>query len=150
MPDKELQKYFSDLPMRLKRELAMTIRDEAEGLAAAIRAEAPRDTGALVDSVQVRRKKHDLELEVTAGGATTTRSYDRRTGYEREVVIDGRSNEGIAKREGGDSVSYDYALANEYGTEDQTAQPFFYPTVRARRDGINERISEKVREVLEK
>lgn len=117
-PDDELQKYFADLPFKLK--------EEADNLADAIKAEAPRDTGALAESVKVRRKRNELELEVTAGGELTTKEI-----------------------RAGSGVSYDYALAAEYGTSKQAAQPFFYNTFHAREDEIRERIQDKMKEIIQ-
>src|SRR5690349_12486336 len=100
--DDEMSRYFDHLPFAVKRQLAEAIKVEADKLAEAIRAETPVDTGALRDSVQVRRRRGDLSLEVVAGGDLTTKEV-------RE----------------GSGVSYDYALAIEYGTNERPAEPFF-------------------------
>lgn len=125
-----------------------TIRAEAGKLADAVKSAAPVKTGALRDSVKVRRTRNDLTLYVEAGGAATTKYYDRDTGYEREVVIDGRSNEGIAKQADGAGVSYDYSMAIEYGATDHPAEPFFFPTIRAMEDSINANIEAAVEKAL--
>lgn len=143
-----IQRYLDGVSFKVRRELVTAIRAEADRLAEAIKAAAPVKTGALRDSVKVRRTRNDLTLYVTAGGESTTRYYDRSTGYEREIVIDGRSNEGIAKRAEGAGVSYDYALAQEFGTSKENAQPFFYPTVRAMEDEINANIAAAVEKAL--
>lgn len=149
-PDDEVQRYLGDLSFKLKRELAGKIKEQADDLASAIKAAAPVNTGALRDSVKVRRKRNELDLEVTAGGDATTRFYDRSTGYEREVVIDGRANEGIAKQEGGAGVSYDYSRALEYGTVNEPAQPFFFNTAREMLPEIQQNIEDAVADVLSK
>lgn len=146
--DDEMQKYIADLPFKVKRELVAAIKVEADHLADAIKAAAPVNTGALRDSVKVRRTKNELTLFVTAGGDATTRAYERNTGYESEVVIDGRDNSGKAKQADGAGVSYDYAMAIEYGTSKENAQPFFYPTVRAMEDEINQNIESAVERAL--
>lgn len=142
--DDEMQRYIADLPFKVKRELVTTIKSEADKLADAVKAAAPVATGALRDSVKVRRTRNDLTLFVTAGGEATTKYYDRATGYESEVVIDGRDNSGKAKQADGQGVGYDYAMAVEYGTQDESAQPFFYPTVRAMENEINQNIEAAV------
>ncbi|WP_163317105.1 HK97 gp10 family phage protein, partial [Enterobacter hormaechei] len=87
-PDDALQDWFGRLPFKVKRQLAKDIKAEADGLARAIDAVAPRGpTGNLAVSVKVRRKRNDLDLEVTAGGDLTTKSYDRSTDYSSAVVI---------------------------------------------------------------
>jgi HK97 gp10 family phage protein len=126
-PDDDLQKYLGDLPVKLKRELVAAIKEQADGLADAIRAEAPVKTGALRDSVKVRRKRGDLDLEVTAGGDTTTKEI-----------------------RAGSAENYDYALAAEYGTVNEPAQPFFYNTARERMPDIQEAIQQAVEDVLAK
>lgn len=144
----EFDRQLDELSFKVKRELATAIRQEADRLADAVKAAAPVRTGALRDSVKVRRTRNDLTLYVTAGGEATTKQYDRSTGYEREVIIDGRNNEGIAKQEGGAGVSYDYSLAIEYGATDHPAEPFFYPTVRAMEDSINANIAAAMEKAL--
>lgn len=139
---------LEDVSFKLKRELATAIKQEADKLASAIKAAAPVNTGALRDSVKVRRTRNDLTLYVEAGGEATTKGYDRSTGYESEVVIDGRDNRGIQKSADGAGVSYDYALAQEYGTSREAAQPFFYPTVRTMEDEINANIQAAVEKAL--
>jgi HK97 gp10 family phage protein len=123
--DDEVQKYLGDLSFKLRRELATKIKEEADGLADAIKAEAPVDSGALRDSVKVRRKRNELELEVTAGGDATTKEI--RTGS---------------------GEPYDYALAVEYGTAKRPAEPFFYSTARERMPEIQENIQQAVEDVL--
>jgi HK97 gp10 family phage protein len=147
--DDEFERAIGQLSFKLRRQIAEAIKAEADRLADAIKAAAPVKTGKLRDSVKVRRTRNELTLYVTAGGEATTRYYDRSTGYEREVVIDGRSNKGIAKKEGGAGVGYDYALATEYGTSKENAQPFFYPTARELEPSIRENIEQAVSEALE-
>jgi HK97 gp10 family phage protein len=108
--DEDLQSWFGDLSFKVKRKLAGKIKAEADRLAGAIQDAAPVLSGKLRDSVKVRRKRNDLDLEVTAGGEDTTREVTK-----------------------GSGVDYDYALATEFGTTNEDAQPFFYPTWRARR-----------------
>ncbi|CEG09486.1 phage protein, HK97 gp10 family [Afipia felis] len=146
--DDEIDRQIANLSFKVRRELVTTIRAEAGKLADAVKSAAPVKTGALRDSVKVRRTRNDLTLYVEAGGAATTKYYDRDTGYEREVVIDGRSNEGIAKQADGAGVSYDYSMAIEYGATDHPAEPFFFPTIRAMEDSINANIEAAVEKAL--
>lgn len=123
--DDAVQKYLGDLPFKLRRELATVIKGEADGLADAIKAEVPVLTGALRESVKVRRRRGELDLEVTAGGDATTREIRKGSGEE-----------------------YDYALAVEYGTVSRPAEPFFYNTARERMPDIQETIEQAVADVL--
>lgn len=124
-PDDELQGWFSGLTFKVKKRLASTIKSEADRLAAAIKAKAPVKTGALQNSVTVRRKKSDVDLEVTAGGDATT-----------------------SQIRGGSSIPYDYANAVEFGTANVNAQPFFYSTYRAMAPEIRQNIEDAVQEAI--
>lgn len=123
--DAALQKYFRDLPMKVKRELAATIREQADGLAGAIRQAAPKKTGRLANSVKVRRGRNSLQLVVTAGGQETRREVRK-----------------------GSGAPYDYALAVEFGNSHASAEPFFWPTYRAREASIREAIGAAVEKAL--
>jgi HK97 gp10 family phage protein len=144
----ELQSWFKKLPYKLQRELAGRLKDIADDLAEDIKREAPVKTGALRDSIRVRRGRKSLEFVISAGGPSTTHTYERSTGYRRDVVIDGRDNRGIAR--GNQGVTYDYALAQEFGTQKSPARPFFYSTYRAQAPEIRETIEQAVSEVVEK
>lgn len=50
----------------------------------------------------------------------------------------------------GSGVNYDYALANELGTQDMLAQPFFYPGFRRKRASIRRRASKGLRNAVAK
>ena len=123
--DDEFERAIGQLSFKLRRQIAEAIKAEADRLADAIKAAAPVKTGKLRDSVKVRRTRNELTLYVTAGGEETT----------KEV----RSGSG---------VEYDYALATEYGTSKENAQPFFYPTARELEPSIRENIEQAVSEAL--
>lgn len=149
-PDDQVQGWLSDLPFKVKRRLAETIKAEADGLADAIKSAAPRKTGALAESVRVRRRKNDLQLEVTAGGDATTSKAARGTDYSSEVALGSGDTAGRSKTPvgSGEGVTYDYARAIEFGTTKMGAQPFFYNTYRARAPQIKENIDKAVEEAL--
>jgi HK97 gp10 family phage protein len=123
--DEDLQSWFGDLSFKVKRKLAGKIKEEADRLAAAIQDAAPVLSGKLRDSVKVRRKRNDLDLEVTAGGEDTTKEVTK-----------------------GSGVDYDYALATEFGTTNEDAQPFFYPTYRSMQEDIRQNIADAVAEAI--
>lgn len=126
-PDADVQNCFDDLPYKVKRQLAAAIKEQADGLAEAIKAAAPVRSGRLRDLVKVRRKKNDLDLEVTAGGDDTSKALGH-----------------------GSGLDYDYALATEYGTTKGDAEPFFYPTFHAREDDIRQAIEDAANDVVAK
>lgn len=124
-PDADVQSWFKDLPYKTKRQLAGRIKEIAQDLADDLEEAAPELSGRLKRTVKVRRKRNDLDLEVTAGGEETT----------KEVRA-------------GSGVTFDYALADEFGTVHQEAQPWFYPTWRARRDDVQQEIEDAVSDAI--
>jgi HK97 gp10 family phage protein len=124
-PDDQLQDWFSGLSFKVKKRLARTIKDEADRLATAIKSKAPVKSGALRDSVKVRRRKSDVDLEVTAGGDTTIREI-----------------------RGGSGINYDYARAVEFGTVNAPAEPFFYNTYREMAPEIRQNIDAAIEEAI--
>jgi len=126
-PDDALQGWFKALPYKVKRDLAGRMREIAQGLADDIEDAAPELSGRLKRTVKVRRKRKELEFEVTAGGDETTKEL-----------------------RAGSGVTYDYALASEFGTAHQEAQPWFYSTYRAREADIREEIEDAVNDAISK
>lgn len=87
--------------------------------------------GSLRDSIRVEEgegnSKQAIVVKIKAGG--------------RKTINDGESH------------AYDYARANEFGTTEMHARPFFYPTYNARkkdaRTAIRKRIKEEVFKVFD-
>ena len=123
----DLQSWFRDMPYKLRRELAGRVRDIADDLADDIRAATPVKTGAMRDSVKVRRGRNELSLYVEAGGPATTKEVRK-----------------------GSSAEYDYALATEFGTQKEPAKPFFYTTYNARKDDVAQQLQDAVADVVAK
>jgi len=104
---------FRALTKRLQGEVVEAAQDalEAQGdrLVGVIRAAiSPHSkTGHLADSVRKLPAKRPLQVRVGAGGPLTTREVRH-----------------------GSGVSYDYANAEEFGTQDEPAKPFFFPSYR--------------------
>lgn len=99
---------MTELVNRAKQNFHQTLLLQAEELAGNIREAAPKLTGALAASVRVRDVSTSdgtkLSVLVIAGGQKTTR----------------RGAGGV----------YDYALATEFGTVKEPAEPFFYNSAR--------------------
>ena len=127
----ELDKYLNSLPDRIRAELSGVVKEQAQMLSDAQAAallsmeSAPEETGNLHASCQAVPGADDLEFIVQAGGELTTKEV-------RE----------------GSGVAYDYAEFFEYGTSRQHARPFFWPTYREKREGIEQAISDAVERVL--
>lgn len=105
---KTIMKSFSE---QMKYNFHLRMVKTAEELAQNIRNAAPKETGALAASVRVidltgkRGKSYRFYVWVLAGGRTTLR----------------RTKLG---------VTFDYAIAEEFGTVTQPPNPFFYNTWR--------------------
>jgi len=127
-----LQAILALLPAELKAPiLAQTIR-QAELLRGSMIIKVPiggpddKHRGRLRDSIRVEKGRGEMRVLVRAGGPTTT-------------IGGGASGGGVVARVrravfGGGS--YDYALAQEFGTQKMHAHPFFWSSYRARKDDI--------------
>jgi HK97 gp10 family phage protein len=104
------------------------VSDEAEGLARAMRQAASTHTksGATVKSIQVQKTTKANRVRIVAGGDLTT----------KEVRA-------------GSGKSFDYTRAEEFGTQEQKAIPFFFTTYRARKAGIKQRVTEGLRKSID-
>lgn len=127
----ELDRYFESLPDRIRAELSGVVQEQAQMLSDAQRAalrgleQAPEETGDLEASCVAVPGRDELEWIIQAGGDLT-----------------------MGEVRGGSSVAYDYAEAFEYGTRRQQARPFFWPTYRDKREGIEQAIAAAVEKAL--
>lgn len=112
-----------DRSERARSRIPSRVMNEAEGLAAAMQqaASAHQKTGATVQSVKAVPTSKPSRARVVAGGDLTTKEVRQ-----------------------GSGVSYDYVRAEEFGTVNEHAIPFFFTTYRARRAGIKQRIAEGI------
>ncbi|MDP9561422.1 UNVERIFIED_ORG: HK97 gp10 family phage protein [Rhizobium nepotum] len=54
----------------------------------------------------------------------------------------------VRETEKGNSPEYDYALAQEFGTEDMPPNPFFRPAIRVKKKQVRNRVRAAVRKAL--
>jgi HK97 gp10 family phage protein len=126
----DLDTYLNALSDRIHDQLSGVIQEQAEALSAAQKAalrslEDTDETHDLEDSCTVVAGENDLEFIVQAGGAATTKEI-----------------------RDGSGVPYDYAEAFEFGTSRQEARPFFWPTYRAMKPGIEKNLQDALNEAL--
>jgi HK97 gp10 family phage protein len=112
-----LNRRLAAIPKSVRQAVQPALAKGAQEIMAAQEALAPVDDGTLRRSIRTEPGRHELAITITAGGPTTTRPV-------RE----------------GSTASYDYALANEHGTADMAAQPFFFPGYRLARKKAQARI----------
>ncbi len=132
MAGSELDDYLQSLPDRIAAEIGGAVQKQAERLSDAQKQAlrsleaAPAESGDLEASCHIEPGENPLEFVVKAGGDQTTREI-------RE----------------GSGVTFDYALAFEYGTSRQPARPFFWPTYNALRDDMQSEINQAIGKALE-
>lgn len=112
----KLTRRLKRIPIGVRATVATEALLQATILQQAIQAAAPVESGALRGSVRVESGRRGDRFFVKAGGPVTTKAI-------RETAK-------------GNAPPYDYANAQEFGTSEQAAAPFFYPTYRRRRTAI--------------
>lgn len=114
------------IPARVRAEVVAVMQDAAEEVAGIMRKVGPNDrTFALERSIRVEPYASAMKVRILAGGRLTTKSVRK-----------------------GASATYDYALAQEFGTQEMAANPFFYPTWRLRRRSVRTKINRAIRKAV--
>lgn len=136
-----LKRKLRSLPAAAEKAVKAQLEKEAADLADLIRRRVPVDTGTLRDSVRVTPGDRPLSLKIKAGGETT-----------RKKVRKGVKDVHFAKAKitGGSRGEYDYARGVEFGTSEQPAQPFFWPSYRQRKRQIRRRMSTAAKRAVRK
>lgn len=110
------------IPEAMRQDMQPVVVKSAEQVAGLMRdlAEASRDTGDLIDSIEVTKPGGTTPAYSQPGGS--------RTAHELEAIV----------TVGDHAVRYPHLV--EYGTAQAPAQPFFWPAVRTLRNLINNRL----------
>lgn len=124
-----LRKTLERLPVAIKQDLQVALTAEANALAGLMRARVPVKDGTLRASIRVEPRKQSglIGALIKAGGPTTTKPVRK-----------------------GQSATYDYAMAQELGTQEVLAQPFFFPSYRQKKTSIKRRASKAVKDAVAK
>lgn len=121
-----LRAIFRRLPKTVRAELQGAMNRAGAEMATRARALVPVRSGLLRQSIRVIPfNRGGIGVIVQAGGELTT-DYD---------VL---------------SRPYDYAMAQELGTQEMLASPFFYPAYRHLRSGIKRKITAAVKVAVSK
>lgn len=110
-------KRLGGIPQAVRKAMQQPLDQSADEMVGMMKGVAPREDGDLQASIQKEAGPHELSRRVVAGGAATTRPV--RNGADAE---------------------YDYAMAQELGTKEMPANPFFFPVVRSLRKRIRNRL----------
>lgn len=95
------------IPAEVRTAAFTALAKNVQETANAMKQAAPQEDGTLKASVRVEFDPANVRAKIRAGGDTTTRPVRN-----------------------GSSATYDYALAQEFGTEKMAANPFFWPMYR--------------------
>ncbi len=117
----ELEQIFRRLRADIAADDDAELEIQANAMARAMEAAAPHHEGTLATTVKVI-KKAPRHYIIVAGGAATRKRVKR-----------------------GRKPVYDYARADEFGTVDMAAQPFFFPTYRRKKMTLRRRINARRR-----
>lgn len=123
-----VRRTLEKLPKVAKAKLQTGMTDSAEEIADVMRGRVGKKTMALHDSIRVEKRKNPslIGALIKAGGPTTTKPVRQ-----------------------GQSATYDYAMAQELGTVDMLAQPFFFGSYRLKKSAVKRRASKDVRAAVE-
>ena len=119
------RKLTEELKKEVHDEAVRELNNQAQDLAKTITAVAPEEEGGLKQSVRVIPGKRDTTVRVVAGGKLTI----------RPAVS---------------SKPYDYARADEFGTVNMPAQPFFFPTYRLKKKKMISAMKRKINASIKK
>ncbi len=90
---------------------------------------APKDDGVLAGTIRTEQLPDpEIGVEIKAGGPATTKP--------------------VRNSSKGNAPQYDYALAQEHGTENMQANPFFYPAIRVKKKQAQRQVRAGVRKAL--
>lgn len=120
-----LKRKFKRMPKTVRKRLQATLEQNADELMTAQRALVPKDEGDLEASIRKENPPGRVAVDVRAGGPTTTKPV--RSGV---------------------SATYDYALGQEFGTQDQPANPFFYPPYRLKKGRFKSRLTRATKKAI--
>lgn len=126
MANKSVERFrrlTEDLKKEVREAAIKELNDQASQLAQLIESVAPKFEGNLQHSVRVVPGKKDTQVRIVAGGVLTVRPSVS-------------------------SKPYDYARADEFGTQRMPAKPFFFPTYRLRKKKIISAMKRKITKTI--
>jgi HK97 gp10 family phage protein len=120
-----LRQQLLRVPKEAQAEIRKALTIAAEQITTTQRSFAPVEDGTLRDSIRhspMPESSGRFGVQIEAGGPTTTR-----------IVRDGQS------------ATYDYALAKEFGTKNAPAESFFFPGYRANKKRAKARVNRAIK-----
>lgn len=126
MANKSVERFrrlTEDLQKEVREAAIKELNAQAQSLARTIESVAPKFEGKLAHSVRVVPGKKDTQVRIVAGGKETIRPSVS-------------------------SKPYDYARADEFGTVNMPAKPFFFPTYRLMKKKIISAMKRKITKTI--
>jgi len=121
------------LPPAIRAPIRAEIFRQAGELAGAMKTAVPHKAGTLQASIRVEAgTRSRMAALVRAGGRSTTQQVGTGFFSAFSAAVRGRGD-------------YDYAIAQEFGTSKHPAQPFFFPTYRAKKRAIRKAIKDRAK-----
>ena len=114
---------FDAIPEAARKPIRAALDKGADEMVERMRYLAPEDDGVLKSSIR-KTPLNEMSIRVEAGGEATTVK--------------------VRKSEKGNAPDFDYALAQEYGTVDMRANPFFWPTVNTTKKRVRRRVDRAI------
>lgn len=124
------------IPKKAVENVRLAMEKSATEIVEEMRARAPRDSGALADSIGWTWG------EAPAGSFTIGTVGGREFSSLRITIFAGTRNKGL-----GDQDAF-YARFQEFGTINMFANPFFFPVWRARRKRVRQRVSRAISKAI--
>lgn len=124
MANFSVEKYkagLAKIPAAVKTQSYAALDKQAERMLAAMRKFAGHETGKLQQSIRAEKDPSLLRITLRAGGSLTT--------------VKGRR-------------PYDYALAQEFGTKEMSANPYFWPGYRLFRKPARAAVKRAMRKAI--
>lgn len=124
-----LKRKLAKIPEAVKRRAQADLMLAGREINMLQRSLAPRDDGTLQGTIRTEPLNDGtIGVVIKAGGPATTKP--------------------VRNSEKGNAPVYDYALAQEYGTQDMAPNPFFWPGHKARKGTAKARARKSVKEAI--
>lgn len=126
-----LRRRLKAIPVEVRRALKAQNAKNAAEMVETAKGFAPKDDHTLANSIRHQDVSDSTRISqrVEAGGKATTKP--------------------VRKSEKGGAPMYDYALAQEYGTVDMPAHPYFWPAWRLKRRRFKSRMTRAAKKAVE-
>ncbi|WP_320188919.1 HK97-gp10 family putative phage morphogenesis protein (plasmid) [Agrobacterium rosae] len=125
----KLRRRLERIPAEVRKRTKAELMLQAREINMLQRSLAPKDDLTLAGTIRSEAMPEpDIGVVIRAGGRATTKP--------------------VRNSEKGNSPEYDYALAQEFGTEEMPANPFFFPAIQVSRKKAKRRIRAAARRAL--